>query len=400
LTVADAPDAFLEDGRDLLREVAVPLGLWAAYASADANLPEPARRKALLGVIDATAARLRQLTIAFGRKALRRIPAIGGWAKDFLRNLGAGNMAGLMAATGTIDPAPADVVIVGKEIERQAGFLAKFRKQIAKGAVVLGSLVGPTGSPLPPSTPAASRPVSARVLSRAEMYGDAIWGGTQAVIRARMVREGYDEARRLLGGASQHCPDCPPLARLGWQPIEKVRAIGDTQCGPRCRCSVEYRHRESGRVSVPIGPSDPPAPASPLPLPPPDRPIPGPAGSGLTFTASDRSRRDRDKVVWVDVARLDAAWAKDESYYLAPGGDGPSAIKGRYGQAREFVAKARAEGIAFAMPQATVTKDGSVSFVDGRSRFAALRDLGLDRIPLAVDRAAAKLMARLFGAGN
>jgi hypothetical protein len=257
--MADAPDAYLEDGRDLLREVASPLGLWDAYAAADAGLPEPARRKALLGVIDATAAKLRSITRSFGRKALRRIPAIAGWAKDFVRSLGAGHFAGLMAATGTIDPAPADVVIVGKEIERQAGFLAKFRKQIAKGAVVLGSLVGPTGTPLPPATPAASRPVSGRVLSRAEMYADAIWGGTHAVIRSRMIRDGYDEEMRLLGGASNHCDQCPPLAGH-WAPIGTLPGIGqDSRCGPRCRCSFTYRQKGSDREVVPIGPHDPPA---------------------------------------------------------------------------------------------------------------------------------------------
>lgn len=38
-----------------------------------------------------------------------------------------------------------------------------------------------------------------------------------------------------------NCNDCPPLADLGWVPIDEMVPIGESACLVRCRCSVEYR---------------------------------------------------------------------------------------------------------------------------------------------------------------
>lgn len=50
------------------------------------------------------------------------------------------------------------------------------------------------------------------------------------------------EARRVLS-ASEHCPDCITLARMGWRPMEEVPLPGDgsTECGNRDKCYIEYR---------------------------------------------------------------------------------------------------------------------------------------------------------------
>lgn len=48
--------------------------------------------------------------------------------------------------------------------------------------------------------------------------------------------------RRVLA-ASEHCRGCVDYARMGWQPFGTLPLPGDgsTECGPRCRCTIERR---------------------------------------------------------------------------------------------------------------------------------------------------------------
>lgn len=50
------------------------------------------------------------------------------------------------------------------------------------------------------------------------------------------------EERRVLA-ASEHCNGCVTYARMGWQPMGTLPlpGDGDTECGRRCRCSLERR---------------------------------------------------------------------------------------------------------------------------------------------------------------
>lgn len=111
-----------------------------------------------------------------------------------------------------------------------------------------------------------------------------------------------------------------------------------------------------------------------------------PPGSGLS-------------VVRVDVAKLETSLAGTPSFHVGAGGTGPSAIAGRYPEARRFLADAATTGKPVHMTRVYVDKQGDVSISDGRHRFAVLRDSGATTIPVAVPRSNAAKLRRLFGAG-
>ncbi len=100
----------------------------------------------------------------------------------------------------------------------QFEFLATFRKQLRS----------------------ADQLLDGTFLARLRMYARAAHGVAQEVNRKVQPFFGKTEERRVLGVAD-HCPDCPPLATRGWQPIGSLPRIGDTVCRVNCRCRWEYR---------------------------------------------------------------------------------------------------------------------------------------------------------------
>jgi hypothetical protein len=186
------------------------------------------------------------------------------------------------------------------------------------------------------------------------------------------------------------CPQCIANEAVG--PIPLGATFPSGQGWPafhlRCMCSIvvedlpaDYRPR-----------------SYPIRLPTAKYPASNPKDPTLAFTSSERSHRDKDVMVWVSVAKLDRAWKKDEPFYIAPGGIGPSSIGGRYEQFETFLEAARRHRTPVEMSQVYVDEAGNVSFVDGRHRFAVLRDQGIAKVPVAVSRDAALRMAELYGA--
>ncbi|MBS0538580.1 MAG: hypothetical protein JSR47_07485 [Proteobacteria bacterium] len=100
-------------------------------------------------------------------------------------------------------------------------------------------------------------------------------------------------------------------------------------------------------------------------------------------------------IVWIDVAKLDAAWSEDSSYYL--GSDvrtwPSSGMPYRYKRFGEWLAGSCAEiRMSFAG-----LDGGWLSFSDGRHRFAWLRDHGVDVLPIEASRATVRKFADRFG---
>lgn len=114
-------------------------------------------------------------------------------------------------------------------------------------------------------------------------------------------------------------------------------------------------------------------------------------GEGPRYTLSDRSRRDNEVLVRIDVAALDRAWRKDPDFYVGRGGKG--GIEGRYENSLRFVRDAE----SLHASQVSVDEDGIPRFVDGRHRFAALRDMGVRAISVAVPVGEADELYRRFG---
>jgi hypothetical protein len=98
-----------------------------------------------------------------------------------------------------------------------------------------------------------------------------------------------------------------------------------------------------------------------------------------------------DAVVSIDVARLDEAWRGDGSYYVAFGGHGGS--EERYARTGERFM----DGVEAWMPEACLEADGTVTFADGRHRFAWCRDHGVGAMPVAVCRECEAEVRRRFG---
>ena len=79
------------------------------------------------------------------------------------------------------------------------------------------------------------------LVARARLYARAGWGMVQNATRTAHALDGNRWERRVLGSpATVHCPDCPPLAAQGWQPIGMLPPIGATRCRHRCYCHYLY----------------------------------------------------------------------------------------------------------------------------------------------------------------
>lgn len=87
----------------------------------------------------------------------------------------------------------------------------------------------------------AGKVTPAQLLYRLAMFANSgtksYWGVKQMLA----IRDGYTEARRVLGLA-EHCLECAIMASQGWKPIREIAPIGERcSCRSNCKCSIEYR---------------------------------------------------------------------------------------------------------------------------------------------------------------
>jgi hypothetical protein len=106
-------------------------------------------------------------------------------------------------------------------------------------------------------------------------------------------------------------------------------------------------------------------------------------GGGPVFGRSPIAEEEGRRVVWVDIEALDSELRRSPSFYVGSGGAG--GIGDRYRQAIEFLRAAIRNGTPVNMPEIVVRSGGDISVRDGRHRLAALRDLGVTRVPVTVD---------------
>jgi hypothetical protein len=98
------------------------------------------------------------------------------------------------------------------------------------------------------------------------------------------------------------------------------------------------------------------------------------------FTLSPQSQRSGEKMVTVNVQKIDQSWAKDHEYYIGTNGTG--GIRNRYGNFGEFM-KTTSEAIQ--VSELNVDSSGQVTFTNGRHRFAYMRDQGAKVMPVAMN---------------
>jgi hypothetical protein len=115
------------------------------------------------------------------------------------------------------------------------------------------------------------------------------------------------------------------------------------------------------------------------------------AGKKVTVELSNADRRMGNKLVHVNTAKFDQAFARDKGFYVGRGGKLESGeTSGRYGRFQGYLASnSRMEAST-----AGVQANGRVGFDNGRHRFAVLRDAGVKNIPVAMDKASIANAAR------
>lgn len=116
-------------------------------------------------------------------------------------------------------------------------------------------------------------------------------------------------------------------------------------------------------------------------------------GHEVEFIPHDKQRPD-ETTIMVHTKKLDKAWKEaDAGYHLPAEGEGKSEIKGRRDDFERFLKKNEPVQAS----RAVLDADGGVSFVDGRHRFAVLRDRGAERVAVTVPKSQADHFRDKFG---
>lgn len=111
--------------------------------------------------------------------------------------------------------------------------------------------------------------------------------------------------------------------------------------------------------------------------------------ANLTVTLSKTDARLGYTLVNLDIPAFEKQWSKS-SFYVGP--DGAGGIGNRYAAVVKYIQT----NSAFEASSVFVSPDGTVSFENGRHRYAAIRDAGNTTIPVAMD-AEALANAKKYG---
>jgi hypothetical protein len=208
---APAVARLADDGRAILLDAAAPLRLKDAVK--ERRLAPEQGRRIVHRLIGDARSLVRAATDALVAGGLR----LGSWFRAMRDAILPRHFAASFAVLDHPDPPPADIDAIAAESDRQVGFLARFRGQLA------------TAEQLLPGAPA-----------RAGLYAHAIWSISQSVARAKATRDGFKFERNQLGIADS-CFDCLTQTALGWVPIGSLIPIGSRLCHVNCKCSLLFK---------------------------------------------------------------------------------------------------------------------------------------------------------------
>lgn len=201
-----------DEGKDLFLDAARAQRVYEA--ARDRRLEPVQSRGIVLRLIDDAKGLVRSVTESLVARTVR----LGTWFRAMRDALLPRHFAAGFAALNHAEPPPADLEAIADLSRGQLGYLERFQSQIATAVHILGD-----------ATPA-----------RAELYSAAIWSISQNVVIGKATRDGYREAKRVLG-AYDSCFGCLHEAARGWHDIQTVVEIGDTECMMRCKCHWELR---------------------------------------------------------------------------------------------------------------------------------------------------------------
>lgn len=110
----------------------------------------------------------------------------------------------------------------------------------------------------------------------------------------------------------------------------------------------------------------------------------------IPVTINRIDKKSGGELVNVNPSAFDEAFSKTSWQYV--GEKGKEGISGRYEKFQNFLKDAK----SIEASNVSVNKDGGVVFGDGRHRYAVLRDMGLDELPIVMDKESIK-NAKKFG---
>jgi hypothetical protein len=120
----------------------------------------------------------------------------------------------------------------------------------------------------------------------------------------------------------------------------------------------------------------------------------------LKFKQPELSWTAGEGVVIVDTLIFEAAWAHDDDYYVGKGGHGSKSAKpAKYRRFSEWLESTGGRK-PIEMPEVSLGRgryNGVPQFTNGRHRFAVLRDMGYEKLPISVDVYSQSAMQQLYG---
>jgi hypothetical protein len=100
----------------------------------------------------------------------------------------------------------------------------------------------------------------------------------------------------------------------------------------------------------------------------------------LPVTMHKLEEKAGNQIVNISPETFDKAFSKTDWQYVGKGGEG--GIEGRYKGFENWLKDAK----SMTASNVSVNKDGGIVFGDGRHRYAVLRDMGLDKLPISMDK--------------
>jgi len=110
----------------------------------------------------------------------------------------------------------------------------------------------------------------------------------------------------------------------------------------------------------------------------------------IPVTINRIDKKSGGELVNVNPSAFDEAFSKTSWQYV--GEKGKDGISGRYEKFENYLKDAK----SIEASNVSVNKDGGIVFGDGRHRYAVLRDMGLDELPIVMDKESIK-NAKKFG---
>lgn len=85
---------------------------------------------------------------------------------------------------------------------------------------------------------------------RAQSYAAAIYETYEKARRRRIIAEGQAELEEnVLEEGAEHCVGCLEATAAGIVPVGTLAAVGDRDCGSKCRCRIRYwKTGEDGKL--------------------------------------------------------------------------------------------------------------------------------------------------------